>query len=222
MMRLRGLLILCLVNALSAMAGTPGQFPAANKVDPAEVAYRQALELAAADDKQRSSQRYVELMLKAAEAGHAKARTNIGYAYAAGEGVPRDPKEAVRWFRMAAAQGDPVAMDDLGYAYLNGDGVAKSPAEAIRWYAQAAEKGYGPSQVTLSDIYGGDTKEADLPLAIAWRRIALLSEDHMKEAPALLALEKKADKAQLREAKAAFAAIQRRMPKPQARDGMTK
>ena len=40
----------------------------------------------------------------AAEQGDAEAQFNWGYMYDAGEGVPKNDTEAVRWFRMAAEQ----------------------------------------------------------------------------------------------------------------------
>lgn len=219
---LRGLALLFLCSELSGVEKVPGEIASISPGDAGEAEYRKALALSSNDDKVRVTKPYIELMMKAAESGHAKARTNIGYAYATGEGLPRNPKEAVRWFRMAAAQGDLVAMDDLGYATLNGEGVEKSTQEAIKWYTQAAENGYGPSQVSLSDIFAGETKEANLALAIAWRRIAMLSEEYMKETPTLLALEKKADKGQLAEARASYAAIRKRMRQLRTPEGMTK
>jgi len=41
----------------------------------------------------------------AAKQGDAGAQNNLGVAYATGEGVAKDPEEAVRWYRMAAGQG---------------------------------------------------------------------------------------------------------------------
>ena len=219
---LRGLLILCLCSEVSGAEKTQAEIASKPTSEAGENDYRQALALAVKDDKVRASKPYIDLMLKAAEAGHPKARTNIGYAYATGEGLKRDAKEATKWFRLAAVQGDMVAMDNLGYAHLNGDGVARSTTEAIAWYIKAAEQGYGPSQISLSDIYAGDSKEANLPQAIAWRRIAMLSEEYMKETPTLLALEKKANKGQLTEAKASYAAIQKRMRLLRPSEAMTK
>lgn len=219
---LRGLLVLCLCSEVSGVEKTQAEMASKPTSEVGENDYRHALALAAKDDKARTSKPYIDLMIKAAEAGHPKARTNIGYAYATGEGLTRDVKEATKWFKLAAVQGDSIAMDNLGYAYLNGDGVARSTTEAIAWYIKAAEQGYGPSQISLSDIYAGDSKEANLPRAIAWRRIAMISEEYMKETPALLALEKKADKGQLTEARAAYSAIRKRMCQLCTPEGMTK
>ena len=40
-----------------------------------------------------------------AEAGDAEAQSYLGYAYSNREGVPKDLKEAVKWYRKAAEQG---------------------------------------------------------------------------------------------------------------------
>ena len=50
-----------------------------------------------------------------AEQGHAEAQYWLGWMYFNGQGVRRDPKEAVRWFRKAAEQGQIRAQRMLGY-----------------------------------------------------------------------------------------------------------
>jgi TPR repeat protein len=45
---------------------------------------------------------------------------SLGRAYEAGEGVPRDDAEAVRWFRKAADQGDATGLSDLRPVQLGG------------------------------------------------------------------------------------------------------
>ena len=45
-----------------------------------------------------------------AEQGFANAQFNLGVMYDAGEGVPQNYTEAVRWFRMAAEQGNATAV----------------------------------------------------------------------------------------------------------------
>jgi TPR repeat protein len=48
-----------------------------------------------------------------AEQGHARAQIRLGFMYHFGEGVTKDPKEAVRWIRKAAKQGDALAKTNL-------------------------------------------------------------------------------------------------------------
>ena len=45
----------------------------------------------------------------AAEQGHATARSNLGFMYYWGEGIPEDNVEAYAWFNLAAAQGNKEA-----------------------------------------------------------------------------------------------------------------
>ena len=52
-----------------------------------------------------------------AEQGHAEAQFTLGAMYAAGEGVPQDFVEAVRWYRLAAEQGHAWAQYNLGVRY---------------------------------------------------------------------------------------------------------
>src|SRR6476469_1692865 len=49
-----------------------------------------------------------------AEQGNAVAQSNLGAAYATGQGVSQDFSEAVKWFRLAAGQGEDRAQCRLG------------------------------------------------------------------------------------------------------------
>jgi hypothetical protein len=66
---------------------------------------------------------------KAADQGHAKAQSDLGYMYSNGEGVPEDDAEAVKWVRKAADQGLAKAQHSLGAMYSDGEGVLKDEAE---------------------------------------------------------------------------------------------
>jgi len=62
-------------------------------------------------------------------------------AYAAGEGVPGDNAEAIKWFRKAASQGDAGGEYSLGEMYLTGRGVAADDKEAAIWIRRSAKHG---------------------------------------------------------------------------------
>ena len=81
-----------------------------------------------------------ELRAKAVK-GDAEAQRNLGYLYATGNGMPKDPAEAVKWYRMAAEQGNAAAQSNLGVMYANGNVVAKDQMEAVKWFRKAAERG---------------------------------------------------------------------------------
>ena len=56
-------------------------------------------------------------------------------------GVPKNDREAVKWYRLAAEQGVAAAQYNLGLMYDNGDGVPENDREAVKWYRLAAEQG---------------------------------------------------------------------------------
>ena len=52
-----------------------------------------------------AQQESIEELRTRAEAENTMAQYNLGIKYDAGEGVPQDAVEAVRWYRLAADQG---------------------------------------------------------------------------------------------------------------------
>ena len=76
-----------------------------------------------------------------AEKGDARAQYKLGYAYDEGQGVPKNDKEAVKWYRKAAEQGYASAQSNLGYAYDWGEGVLEDDVTAYAWYNIAATNG---------------------------------------------------------------------------------
>ena len=73
--------------------------------------------------------------------GNAQAQYNLGICLAQGEGVQKNPVEAVRLWRKAAEQGDAMAQYQLGRRYYFGDAVLIDYAEAVKWNALAAAQG---------------------------------------------------------------------------------
>ena len=57
--------------------------------------------------------------------------------YLLGEGVEKNPVEAVKYFRQGADGGFPTAEYVLGRAYSEGEGVAKDETLAVAWYRPA-------------------------------------------------------------------------------------
>jgi len=62
----------------------------------------------------KDAKRAVELYTEAAAAGHAGAKSNLGYCFQSGLGVAKDAKRAVELYAEAAAAGDEVAMGVSG------------------------------------------------------------------------------------------------------------
>lgn len=73
--------------------------------------------------------------------GDANAQKNLGYLYAEGLGVPRDPAQALAWYQKAADQGNADAYNNLGTMYGDGVGVKKDLVRAYVLFTQAWAKG---------------------------------------------------------------------------------
>jgi TPR repeat protein len=58
--------------------------------------------------------------------------------YYAGDTVPKDPKEALKWFRMAAQAGNGRAQFNLATLYTNAEGTPQNLARAVVWFNAAA------------------------------------------------------------------------------------
>ena len=101
----------------------------------------------------------IDALRKKAEQGNAEAQFSIGLAYAAGNGVPKDPVEAIKWWQKSAVQGDAKAQFNLGVNYYNGDGVLKDLVEAHAWWNIAGVGGYGNAQENRYKIEKEMTKE---------------------------------------------------------------
>ena len=76
-----------------------------------------------------------------AEQGYAAAQYNLGQMYYRGEGVPKDDKEAAKWYRRAVEQGLVEAQFNLGLMYRNGEGVLQDYVLAHLWWNIARSNG---------------------------------------------------------------------------------
>ena len=74
--------------------------------------------------------------------------------YANGNGVEKNPEEAVTLWKLAAKQGNANAQVSLGSMYANGEGVEKkNPKEAMKLWKLAAERGNVNAQNNLGLMY---------------------------------------------------------------------
>jgi uncharacterized protein len=110
---------------------------------------------------------------RAAEVGDARAQCLLGLRYMEGDGVDRDPKEAVLWFRKAARLGHAEAQYNLGLAYEEGDGVRKSYPRALQWYKRAGVQKIHAAQYSVGRFWLlGLGVRADQRKAVVWLRLA--------------------------------------------------
>jgi uncharacterized protein len=91
------------------------------------------------------------LLRQAVDRGEAEAMVNLGYLYARGQGVARDPAAALALYRRAAAMGDGEGMNAVGFrAYY-----AQPPdvQGAIHWWCLAIQRGNSRAMANLAGLY---------------------------------------------------------------------
>ena len=84
--------------------------------------------------------------------GNETIQATLAVMYAGGIIVPKDEKEAARWWWIAASQGDATAQFNLGLLYENGKRTSDF-AEASVWYRLSAEQGNAEAQYKLGLMY---------------------------------------------------------------------
>ena len=98
--------------------------------------------------------------------------------YEAGNEVPKDLAQAVRWHRKAADQGYSAAQSSLGSMYAFGEGVPKDAVEAAQWYRRAAEQGDAMGQFNLGGRYvDSEGVPKDFVIAYMWFNLAAAQDD---------------------------------------------
>lgn len=95
----------------------------------------------------------IVLLRADALAGDSGAQNDLGCAYASGDGVAKNLKEAFMWFERSAKQGNKYGQYNVGNYYQYGFGVVKNIQSAIEWYEKSALQGYGKAANMLGQIY---------------------------------------------------------------------
>jgi uncharacterized protein len=95
----------------------------------------------------------ISLLRARAEKNDVHAQFQLGRAYADGDGVLTNAREAVRLYKLAAKAGDLEAQYHLGLSLLEGHGVVQDYQAAFKWLEQAANKGYPQAQYDLGRLY---------------------------------------------------------------------
>jgi anti-sigma factor RsiW len=116
---------------------------------------------------------------KAAEQGDPVAQYNLGNTYRDGAKVPKDDRQAVKWYRKAAEQGLAQAQMALGAMYMDGRGVPLDHGEAAKWYQKAAEQSLAAAQYNLGRMYeNGWGVSKNYQEAAKWYRKAAAQGHH--------------------------------------------
>lgn len=89
----------------------------------------------------------------------------LGNLYKDGQGVRKDPVQALKLIQQAADGGLPDALYELGIAYQQGMGSAASSVKAVQYLTQAANQGHIPAHLALAALF----ETANQPdKALAW------------------------------------------------------
>jgi TPR repeat protein len=147
------------------------------------------------------NQKQIKAWEEAAEKGTPEDQYKLGKLYRDGDGMPKDPAAAAKWFLKAAEAGHPKAQYQLGLLYHDGVGVTQNFQEAIKWYTMAAEQGNGNAQEKLGFMYWtGEGVQTNYVEAYKWLSLAA-AEGEGKAAKGLKKLEGLMTQQQINEAK---------------------
>ncbi|MDH4062089.1 MAG: sel1 repeat family protein [Aquincola sp.] len=99
----------------------------------------------------------VRLLEPLAQAGDARAQTDLATLYYHGQGVPESDAQAVVWYDRAARQGHLPAQYLLGNMYASGHATVPAGHDAMQvaaqWYFEAARKGHADAQYALGVLF---------------------------------------------------------------------
>ena len=92
------------------------------------------------------AQSEIDKLIARAQAGDPKAQNQLGVRYLLGDGVEKDPQQAVEWYRKAARSGYADAIFNLGTAYFNGTTVTIDDSTAFAFFSAAVDAGSSPAK----------------------------------------------------------------------------
>jgi TPR repeat protein len=112
-----------------------------------------------------------------AQQGNADAQVYLGKMYMKGQGVAKDPSQAMNWYKTAAEQGNAVGQFFLGSMYLM-NAQLRDTAQALKWLQLSASQGMPDAQVLLGMTYmSSPDVPRDLVRADMWLQLAAVQGD---------------------------------------------
>jgi len=102
-----------------------------------------------------------------------RAAFDLGMRYMRGDGIRRDPWQALQWMRDAGERGELKAQAALGRLYLTGlEEMGADYNEAVRWLSMAADRGHGESAALLAEAEAARAEEQAYQTALRrWRQV---------------------------------------------------
>ncbi len=117
-----------------------------------ESAYQEGLALYLKTDTMTAAARFKE----AAEQGHTEAAFSLGVLYQNdknAQGIPKDIKEAIKWYTKAADQNHKKAQFNLGHLFFEGIGIPRDLTLGFSWFKKAADQGDAKAQYKIGCAY---------------------------------------------------------------------
>lgn len=111
------------------------------------------------------------------DAGYPNSEYTLGWLYADGIGVERDPRRAAELFLSAGIKGFAKAQYNLGLIYRDGLGAPADEQLSLFWFKQAAERGHAAAEDQLGDrCLSGLGMAKDEVEALKWSILAAQQE----------------------------------------------
>ena len=92
--------------------------------------------------------------------GDPDAQYYLARLYLDGNGAPRDPRQAARWFGLSAQKGQCQAQAMLGAMLFAGDHVPRQAARGLMWLALAKDSANADQQVWINNLYESAMRQA--------------------------------------------------------------
>ena len=113
--------------------------------------------------KQKDFAGAAEKFRAAAEPGFPPAQYNLGICFLNGNGVDKDPVQAVKWFALSAEKGYASAMVALASAYTQGTGgLPQSYTKAAEWLYKASAQGNAKAKEVLEKFRASGLAAPDI------------------------------------------------------------
>ena len=98
-------------------------------------------------------ERAFSILKPLAEEGDPEAQKVLAIMYDSGNGIEKNPQEALYWYIRSAEQGNPLVQYQVGTKYFHGDGTEQDYAEAAKWWELSANGGQVDAQFNLGLMY---------------------------------------------------------------------
>lgn len=143
---------LALLAAAGAATATDGDRPGTDAVEIDPARFTKKLDAAYGAYQRGLYRTALNLALERARQGDVPAQTLAAEILARGLGVPRDEREAAKWYERAAEGGDPEAQFQYALLLLDGRFVEKDKRQAYALMEAAAEAGNVLAQFNFAQL----------------------------------------------------------------------